>query len=245
MELQPIETCTQAWKRALAVQRQVGRRSAVVRRRSAPRATPRRPRRATRRGAGSSPARTRRRRTDRARRSAPAAPRRSSRRRRSRAPGSARLRAPASPRWARSFVSGFSRIVQVLKTRTSASSCDGCLAEPERLEHALDPLGVVRVHLAAERGDVVPLHRARQRSRALLRDLDRAALADHGHLDLARVLELVLDLARDLVREEHGAVVVDLGRLDDDADLAAGLERVRLRRRRASPPRSPRAPRAA
>ena len=32
----------------------------------------------------------------------------------------------------------------------------GRLPEPERLEHALDPLGVVGVHLAAERGDVVP-----------------------------------------------------------------------------------------
>ena len=34
----------------------------------------------------------------------------------------------------------------------------GRLAETERLEHALDPLGVVSVHLAAERGDVVPAH---------------------------------------------------------------------------------------
>ena len=65
--------------------------------------------------------------------------------------------------------------------------------------------------------------------RRLLRHLDRAALADDDHLHLARVLELILDLAGDLVREEHGAVVVDLGRLDDDADLAARLERVRLR----------------
>ena len=32
------------------------------------------------------------------------------------------------------------------------------LAEPERFEHALDPLGVVSVHLAAERRDVVPAH---------------------------------------------------------------------------------------
>ena len=40
----------------------------------------------------------------------------------------------------------------------------GRLAEPERLEHALDPLGVVGVHLAAEGGDVVPAHR-RDRTR--------------------------------------------------------------------------------
>src|SRR5712691_401861 len=32
------------------------------------------------------------------------------------------------------------------------------LSEPERLEHALDPLGVVGVHLAPERGDVVAPH---------------------------------------------------------------------------------------
>ena len=40
----------------------------------------------------------------------------------------------------------------------------GRLAEPERLEHALDPLRVVGVHLAAERGHVVPAHR-RDRTR--------------------------------------------------------------------------------
>jgi hypothetical protein len=34
----------------------------------------------------------------------------------------------------------------------------GGLAVPERLEHALHPLGVVLVHLAPEGGDVVPLH---------------------------------------------------------------------------------------
>ncbi len=36
--------------------------------------------------------------------------------------GRSRFRAAASPRYAASFVSGFSRIVQVLKTSTSASS---------------------------------------------------------------------------------------------------------------------------
>ena len=34
----------------------------------------------------------------------------------------------------------------------------GRLAEPKRLEHPLDPLGIVSVHLAAERGDVVAPH---------------------------------------------------------------------------------------
>ena len=37
----------------------------------------------------------------------------------------------------------------------------GRLPQSERLEHALDPLGVVRVHLAAERRDVVAPHEAR------------------------------------------------------------------------------------
>src|SRR5262245_23469389 len=59
----------------------------------------------------------------------------------------------------------------------------------------------------------------------LLRELDRAALPDHRHLDLARILELALDLARDLVREQHRLVVVDLRGLHHDADLPARLQR--------------------
>src|SRR3954453_5088380 len=136
----------------------------------------------------------------------------------------------------------------------------GGFAEPELLEHPLDPLRVVRVHLAAECGDVVAPHgrewyrwpfRARLRPatarglvlrrprRSLLgrvvhvtgrvpRDVDGAALADHSHLDLPRVVELVFDLAGDLVRQKHCAVVVDLAGMDDHADLAAGLERIPL-----------------
>src|SRR4051812_4310046 len=53
-------------------------------------------------------------------------------------------------------------------------------------------------------------------------------LPDDGHLDLAGVLELLLDLARDLVREQDGAVVVERAGLDHHADLAAGLHRVDL-----------------
>ena len=45
--------------------------------------------------------------------------------------------------------------------------------------------------------------------RALLGELHGPRLADDGHLDLARVLEVVLDVARDLVREQHGLVVVE------------------------------------
>src|SRR5829696_3375481 len=62
----------------------------------------------------------------------------------------------------------------------------------------------------------------------LLRDFDRATLADHSHLDLARIFELILDLARDLVRQQNGTVVVHLGRLDHYANLAARLKRIGL-----------------
>ena len=53
-------------------------------------------------------------------------------------------------------------------------------------------------------------------------------LPDDGDLDLARVLELLLDLAGDLVAEQDGAVVVERARHDHDADLAAGLHGVDL-----------------
>ena len=73
-------------------------------------------------------------------------------------------------------------------------------------------------HFVRDRGE-----RRRLGDSRLLRDFDCPRLPDHGHLDLARVLELVLDLPRDLVRQERGAVVVDLGGLDDHPDLATGL----------------------
>src|SRR5687768_15419894 len=53
-------------------------------------------------------------------------------------------------------------------------------------------------------------------------------LPDDGDLDLARVLELLLDLPRDLVGEQDGAVVVERAGRDHDADLAPGLHRVDL-----------------
>src|SRR3954451_25033897 len=66
----------------------------------------------------------------------------------------------------------------------------------------------------------------RQNPPQLLRVIDGPALADDRDLDLARIFELVLDLAGDLVREEDGGAVVDLLRLDEYADLAPGLEGV-------------------
>src|SRR4029450_5103937 len=64
------------------------------------------------------------------------------------------------------------------------------------------------------------------RSARLFGEFGGSRFADHGHLDLTRVLELVLDLARDLVREQDRRVVIHLRRLDHDADLASGLESV-------------------
>jgi hypothetical protein len=45
---------------------------------------------------------------------------------------------------------------------------------------------------------------------------------------LSRILELILDLPRDLVGKQHRTVVVHLPGLDDDADLPAGLQCVDL-----------------
>src|SRR5262249_19095728 len=88
--------------------------------------------------------------------------------------------------------------------------------------------GLVFVGLAA----VAPLGKGNWRRGAAVgdvaRDVDGAALADDRDLHLARIFELVLDLACDLVRQKDGAVVVHLTRLDDHADLAAGLQRIHL-----------------
>src|SRR5215217_2576989 len=53
-------------------------------------------------------------------------------------------------------------------------------------------------------------------------------LPDDRDLDLAGVLELLLDLAGDLVGEQDGAVVVERAGLHHHADLAAGLHGVDL-----------------
>src|SRR5919204_1800271 len=67
-----------------------------------------------------------------------------------------------------------------------------------------------------------------RRPSGLLGVVNGPGLADHGHLDLAGVLELLLDLAGDLAGEGRGVVVVDRPRGHDHADLAAGLHRVHL-----------------
>src|SRR5262245_16559039 len=56
-----------------------------------------------------------------------------------------------------------------------------------------------------------------------------ARLADDRHLDLARILELVLDAPRDVLREPDRFLVGNLLALDHDPDFAPGLQRERLR----------------
>src|SRR6266516_1403274 len=58
--------------------------------------------------------------------------------------------------------------------------------------------------------------------------LGRADLADHGDLDLTRVLQLFLDLLRDIARDHRRRQVVNRLGLHEDPDLASRLHRVHL-----------------
>ena len=58
----------------------------------------------------------------------------------------------------------------------------------------------------------------------LPRVVDRARLADDGDLDLAGVLQALLDLLRDVAGQPGRPEVVDRVRLDEDPDLAPGLD---------------------
>ena len=60
----------------------------------------------------------------------------------------------------------------------------------------------------------------------LLRVLGCSALADDADLDLAGVIQLVLDLLGDITCQQNDLVVADLVGLDKDADLAACLHGV-------------------
>src|SRR5204862_7609870 len=53
-------------------------------------------------------------------------------------------------------------------------------------------------------------------------------LPNHRHLDLARILELVFDAPRDVLRQPHGFLVGNLFALDHDPDLAPRLQRERF-----------------
>src|SRR5262245_4832585 len=60
-------------------------------------------------------------------------------------------------------------------------------------------------------------------------ELNGARLTNDGYLDLSRILELVLDPPRDVLRQPDRFLVRDPVAFDDDPDFAAGLERERLR----------------
>ena len=61
----------------------------------------------------------------------------------------------------------------------------------------------------------------------LFRVLGGAAFADHADLDLAGVIQLVLDLFGNLAGQQDDLIITNLIRLDQDADLAACLHGVR------------------
>src|SRR5437867_8823526 len=56
-------------------------------------------------------------------------------------------------------------------------------------------------------------------------ELNGPCLPDDRDLDLTRVLQLVLDPARDVLRQPHRLLVRDAIAFDDNADFAAGLQR--------------------
>src|SRR5581483_11013642 len=104
------------------------------------------------------------------------------------------------------------------------------------LQQTRNPLRVVLVHLAPEGAKQVPaLHRPPRvahhlvpRPMWLFGVLHGPRLSDHRDLDLPGILQLLLHLLRDVPGHDLGLEVVDLPRLDHDADLAPGLHRVRL-----------------
>ncbi len=57
----------------------------------------------------------------------------------------------------------------------------------------------------------------------LLRVLDGAALADDVDLDLAGIIQRILDLLGDLAGQQDDLIIADDIGLDHDADFAAGL----------------------
>ena len=125
-------------------------------------------------------------------------------------------------------MSGFSRTVQVLKTTTSAASIRGSLAEAERFEHAFDPLGIVSIHLASERRDVVAPHGASVAR--IIATLPRLVETSPDCVRLERPLRPVPELVTaglgrpDVTLLEHLAVAVEAkqGRSGDRLGRAVG-----------------------
>ncbi len=69
-----------------------------------------------------------------------------------------------------------------------------------------------------------PTMSPRKRIPALSGIFHRPHLPDDRDLDLPGVVQLVLDLGGDVLGDQGGPVVGDLLALDDDPDLAAGLQ---------------------
>ena len=63
----------------------------------------------------------------------------------------------------------------------------------------------------------------------LLRRFHSPCFANYGHLDLAGILEIVFDPLGDILRQPDGAQVVHIVRLNQNPDLAAGLDGIGLR----------------
>src|SRR5439155_26366235 len=62
----------------------------------------------------------------------------------------------------------------------------------------------------------------------LVCNLHGPRFADHGDLDFARVVELLLDGAGDVAAGFHRLAVVECGGVGDDTQLSAGLDGVRM-----------------
>src|SRR5262245_49311738 len=72
-----------------------------------------------------------------------------------------------------------------------------------------------------------PTTSPRNSRRISVRDLARPRLPDHRDLDLARIGHLLLDPSRHVARQHGRLVVRNRPGIDDDANLAARLHRVR------------------
>ena len=121
------------------------------------------------------------------------------------------LAGDALPRRLRAGLRGLEAVVEPDEVERGADPCD-----------ARDDMQPAQQH--AEDLDQVGFHH----SGALGRGLRVPRLADHRDLDRARVLELALDPAPELLGDVAGPVVRDLLGRDDDPDLPARLDGERL-----------------
>src|SRR4249920_2333920 len=125
---------------------------------------------------------------------------------------------------------------QVFSTTTSASSSDAAATSPsassrppmrsESCSFIWHPK--VRIRNVRSIPTRLPRRTAGRRSRHLSGELGGADLADDRDLDLAGVLQFLLDLLRDVARDDLRLEIIDGPRLHEDAHLAPGLHRVDL-----------------